>query len=672
MPYASSVGLSDVGKRLLLGRKLRSTQLGETLLPKRIALPVFASDALSSVAYAPDEILLTLSLAGLVAYSFSWKIAILVAIVMLVVVASYRQNVHAYPSGGGDYEVATVNLGPTAGLTVASALLVDYVLTVAVSISSGVANAKSILPIINGHEALVASLAALILMALNLRGVRESGTLFAVPTYCFMFGIIVMVAYGLFRILVLGDNIQAHSAIYGIEPDPKYASFTGVVMVALLARAFSSGCAALTGVEAISNGVPAFKKPKSKNAATTLLLLGMISVTMLIGVITLANLTHLKLIDTGLSYYTLNGERVDVVEETAIGQLSAAIFSDFKPGFYFVVFATMIILFLAANTAFNGFPVLGSILARDGYLPRQLHTRGDRLAYSNGIVVLTFLAIVLIVAFKADVTSLIQLYVVGVFVSFTVSQLGMLRHWTRHLKTETDPGVRARMMRSRVINAVGLTMTGTVLVIVLISKFVQGAYIAIIAMGVIFVMMKGIRRHYQRVSEETALIEGEDRTLPSRVRAIVLVSKLHKPTLRALAFAKASRPSTLEALTVAVDPDETEQLVKIWEESGIPVPLKVVASPFREVTNPILDYVKNIRIESPRDVVTVYIPEYVVGHWWEQILHNQSALRLKGRLLFTPGVMVTSVPYLLASSGKAAQRFERDDAAGTARRSFYR
>jgi amino acid transporter len=672
MPYASSVGLSDVGKRLLLGRKLRSTQLGETLLPKRIALPVFASDALSSVAYAPDEILLTLSLAGLVAYSFSWKIAILVAIVMLVVVASYRQNVHAYPSGGGDYEVATVNLGPTAGLTVASALLVDYVLTVAVSISSGVANAKSILPIINGHEALVASLAALILMALNLRGVRESGTLFAVPTYCFMFGIIAMVIYGLFRILVLGENIQAHSAIYGIEPDPKYSSFTGLVMVALLARAFSSGCAALTGVEAISTGVPAFRKPKSKNAATTLLLLGMISVTMLLGVITLANLTNLKLIDTGLSYYTLNGERVNVVEETAIGQLSAAIFSDFKPGFYFVVFATMIILFLAANTAFNGFPVLGSILARDGFLPRQLHTRGDRLAYSNGIVVLTFLAIVLIVAFKADVTALIQLYVIGVFVSFTVSQLGMLRHWTRHLKTETDPGARAKMLRSRVINAVGLTMTGTVLVIVLISKFVQGAYIAIIAMGVIFVMMKGIRRHYQRVAEETALIEGEDRTLPSRVRAIVLVSKLHKPTLRALAFAKASRPSTLEALTVAVDPDETEQLVKIWEESGIPVPLKVVASPFREVTNPILDYVKNIRTESPRDVVTVYIPEYVVGHWWEQILHNQSALRLKGRLLFTPGVMVTSVPYLLASSGKAAQRLERDDAAGTARRSFYR
>src|SRR5215218_4156766 len=263
------VNLSDVGKRLLLGRKLRSTQLGETLLPKRIALPVFASDALSSVAYAPDEIFLTLSLAGLTAYAYSWKIALLVAVVMLVVVASYRQNVHAYPSGGGDYEVATVNLGPNAGLTVASALLVDYVLTVAVSISSGVQNAKSAFPILNGHEAWAAAGIVVVLMALNLRGARESGTLFAVPTYCFMFAILTMVTYGLFRILVLGDQIQVDSAKYGIEPDPKYAAFAGFAMIALLARTFSSGCAALTGVEAISNGVPAFRKPKSKNAATT-------------------------------------------------------------------------------------------------------------------------------------------------------------------------------------------------------------------------------------------------------------------------------------------------------------------------------------------------------------------------------------------------------------------
>lgn len=358
-----------MGKRLLVGRKLRSAQLGETLLPKRIALPVFASDAMSSVAYAPDEILLTLSLAGLAAYSFSWKIALLVAAVMLVVVASYRQNVHAYPSGGGDYEVATVNLGPSAGLTVASALLVDYVLTVAVSISSGVQNAKSLLPFIDGHEAWVASIAVLVLMSLNLRGVRESGALFAIPTYCFMVSILAMVGYGLFRIYVLGQPVRAHSAQYGIEPDPRYASFAGFAMVVLLARTFSSGCAALTGIEAISNGVPAFRKPKSQNAATTLLMLGITAVTMLIGVIMLANATGLKLVDPGHSHYTLNGQRVDVVEETAIGQLAKAIFSGFPPGIFFVIGATFLILFLAANTAFNGFPVLGSILARDGFCP---------------------------------------------------------------------------------------------------------------------------------------------------------------------------------------------------------------------------------------------------------------------------------------------------------------
>ncbi len=666
------VNLSDIGKRLLVGRKLRSAQLGETLLPKRIALPVFASDALSSVAYAPDEILLTLSLAGLTAYAFSWKIAILVAVVMLVVVASYRQNVHAYPSGGGDYEVATVNLGPQAGLTVASALLVDYVLTVAVSISSGVQNAKSLMPFIDGNEAWVASIAVLVLMAMNLRGVRESGTFFAIPTYCFMVGVLAMIVWGLFRILVLGQDVQAHSAQYGIEPDPDYADFTGLAMVFLLARTFSSGCAALTGVEAISNGVPAFRKPKSRNAATTLLLLGTISVTMLMGVVALANLTHLKLIDAGHSHYTLNGERVDVIEETAIGQLARTVFAGFPPGFYFVVIATMLILFLAANTAFNGFPVLGSILGRDGFLPRQLHTRGDRLAYSNGIIVLAVFAIVLIVAFQADVTALIQLYVVGVFVSFTVSQAGMLRHWTRHLRIETDPAKRRRMQRSRVINGIGLTMTGTVLVIVLLAKFTQGAYIAIIAMAVLFVLMRLIRRHYESVARETALVEGEDRTLPSRVRAVVLVSKLHKPTLRALAFAKAARPSTLEALTVDVDPDETVRLVRLWEESDLGIPLKVVASPYREVTNPIIDYVRNLRSESPRDVVTVYIPEYVVGHWWEQILHNQSALRLKGRLLFTPGVMVTSVPYHLASSSKAEERLERESVSDNFRRTLHR
>jgi amino acid transporter len=654
-------------KRLLVGQPFTNDKLGDTLLPKRIALPVFASDALSSVAYAPDEIFITLSVAGLSAYAFSWKVGIAVAVVMLTIVASYRQNVHAYPSGGGDYEVATTNIGSFAGLTVASALLVDYVLTVAVSVSSGVQNATSALPFINGHESVVATALVILLMAMNLRGIRESGSTFAVPTYCFMLAIIGMVVWGLTR-SVFGDLPHVDSAKFTISTDPSFVHGLGGALGAfLILRTFSSGCAALTGVEAISNGVPAFKKPKSKNAATTLLLMGTISVTMLLGIITLANLAHLRYVDpdVDMSRLTLNGQHLvqagsgaaklpgggEYDQQTVIGQLAHAVFSNFSPAFYFTIAATGIILILAANTAFNGFPVLASILARDGFLPRQLHTRGDRLAFSNGIVILAGAAIVLIVAFNAQPTRLIQLYIVGVFVSFTTSQIGMIIHWNRLLKNERERRVRGRMMRSRTINAVGAAMSGTVLVVVLITKFAKGAWIAIAAMAVLFVMMRGIQRHYRRVQLELEPDETVDEgMLPSRVHAIVLVSKIHKPTLRALVYARATRPSILEAVTVNVEPDATKALQAEWKRRDLPVPLKILDSPYREVTRPILEYVKSIRRGNPRDVVMVYIPEYIVGHWWEQLLHNQSALRLKGRLLFTPGVMVASVPWQLSST----------------------
>jgi hypothetical protein len=316
----------------------------------------------------------------------------------------------------------------------------------------------------------------------------------------------------------------------------------------------------------------------------------------------------------------------------------------------YVSIVTGLILILAANTAFNGFPVLGSILAKDGYLPRQLHTRGDRLAFSNGILILAAAAIALIAAYQAVVTSLIQLYIVGVFVSFTLSQSGMIRHWNRHLRTETDPKERARMMRSRAINAVGAAMSGLVLVVVLITKFQAGARYAILAMAVLFVLMLAIRRHYRQVADELKLDEDETPLLPSRVHAIVLISKLHKPAMRAVAYARATRPTFLEAITVDVDPDETETLSTEWARREIPVPLKVLSSPYREITRPIIDYVRSLRTGNPRDVVIVYIPEYVLGRWYEQVLHNQSALRLKARLLFTPGVMVASVPWQLRSS----------------------
>jgi amino acid transporter len=651
-----------VVKRVILGRAMRSDRLGETLLPKKLALPVFASDALSSVAYAPDEILLTLGLAGgALAVTSSWKIALAVVAVMVVVILSYRQNVHAYPSGGGDYEVASVNLGPRAGLAVASALLVDYVLTVAVSVSAGVQNAASAFEFLRGKEAVVAVLIVAALTAMNLRGVRESGAAFAVPTYLFMFSVIGMALFGLYR-KVSGDLPLAESGPLQLLPIDTYESIGGLALAFLMLRAFSSGCAALTGVEAISNGVPAFQKPKSKNAATTLLLMGSISVTMLISMMALSQWTGVKIAEEPATQLTRDGVPVgpSYVQDTVIGQVSKAVFSGFPFGVVIVSIVTGLILVLAANTAFNGFPVLGSILARDGFLPRQLHTRGDRLAFSNGIIILAASAAGLIVIYDAEVTRLIQLYIVGVFVSFTLSQIGMVRHWTRHLTLERNPQARAHMMRSRVINGVGAAMCGTVLVVVLLTKFTHGAGYAIAAMAVIFLVMTRIRRHYDHVRDELAVSEGDTKhqLLPSRVHAIVLVAKIHKPTLRALAYARATRPSILEALTVDVDPDETKALQAEWDRRDIPVPLKALDSPYREITRPVVDYVKSIRSGNPRDLVVVYIPQYVVGHWWEQILHNQSALRLRTRLLFTPGVMVSSVPWQLASSQGAEERMD--------------
>jgi len=659
------VGVGDVSKRILVGRKLRSSQIGETLLPKRVALPVFASDALSSVAYAPDEVFIMLGLAGAAAYTWSWKVGLAVALVMLTVVASYRQTVHAYPSGGGDYEVATVNLGRTAGVTVASALLVDYVLTVAVSISSASQYAAGAIPSLIGHEVTVASLLVLVLMAVNLRGVRESGTFFAVPTYLFMASILGMCAYGLVR-YARGTLPEAESAHLVIEPAAGFEEpLTQIALVFLLARAFSSGCAALTGVEAISNGVPAFRRPKSRNAATTLLLLGLIAVSMMMSIIVLARQMSIRFVDPHHleRLTTAAGEAMPegYQQHPVIAQIAAGVFEGFPPGFYLVVTVTGVILVLAANTAFNGFPVLGSILAHDGLAPRSLGSRGDRLAYSNGIVFLAAMAIVLIIAFDAQTTRLIQLYIVGVFVSFTLSQLGMIRHWTRALEAETNAARRRTMMRSRAINAFGLGMTAVVLVIVLVTKFLAGAWITILAMGAFFLIMQGIGRHYANVEAELAADE-QDKVLPTRVHAIVLVSRLHKPTLRALAFAKATRPNLLEGIYVSVDSGTTQRLLEEWEERNTGVPLKVLHSPYREVVRPIVEYTQEIRRTNPRGVVAVYIPEYVVGRWWEQLLHNQTALRLKGRLLFTPGVMVISVPYQLRSSDIARERELRSDA----------
>src|SRR5215470_8140024 len=594
-------------KRVLVGRPMQSERLGHTLLPKRIALPVFASDALSSVAYATEEILIVLSVGGIAFIAYTPWIALGVALLMLVVVASYRQNVHAYPSGGGDYEVASTNLGVPVGMTVASALMVDYTLPVAVSVSSGVANLASAFPAMNGHLTLIAVLVVATIAVMNLCGVRESGIAFAIPTYCFIGAVGLMIVTGVIR-LAMGEHLHAQSASYQVKSTRDFAGFA---LAFLLLRAFSSGCTALTGVEAISNGVPAFRKPKSKNAATTLAMLGVIAVAMFAGVTALALATHVHAAEPG----NLIGVPAGTTPKTVIGQVAAAVFGGTSPFFYILQLFTALILVLAANTAFNGFPVLASILARDGFLPRQLRTRGDRLAFSNGILLLSGFAILLIVAFNASPTS-------------------MIRHWNRNLRSTTDPKQRLHMVRSRAINTIGAIVTGAVLVIVVVSKFAEGAWIAVAAMVVIWFTMRGIHQHYAKVALELTPDEEAALTLPSSNISIVLVSKLHRPTLRALAYARATRPSRLEAITVDVDEAETLRLKEQWDRLDMPLPLTVVSSPYREITRPVIEYVKRLRRESPHDIVTVYIPEYELGHWWEQVLHNQSALRLKARLLY--------------------------------------
>jgi amino acid transporter len=529
--------------------------------------------------------------------------------------------------------------------------MVDYVLTVAVSVSSGVANITSAVSSLQGHAVLLVVAIVAVIMLLNLRGVRESGTAFAVPTYAFIGGVAILIAVAAFK-LGAGHHLTSQSASFRVRRAQDYSGFA---LMFLLLRSFASGCTALTGVEAISNGVPAFKKPKSKNAATTLALLGGIAVSMFLAITALAIISHVHIVDSS-HQSDLIGAPKGYVQKTVIAQIGGAVFGGFHSlGFYYLQAVTALILVLAANTAFNGFPVLASILAKDGFLPRQLHSRGDRLAFSNGILLLAGFAMLLIVSFKASPTRLIQLYIVGVFVSFVNSQVGMIRHWNRNLPHTEDPARRRQMKRSRVINSVGATVTALVLVIILISKFTEGAWIAIVAMIVLFTIMRSINRHYETVQEELAPGD-EDDILPSRVHAVVLVSRVHKATLRAVNFARATRPSDLVALTVAVDPAATEALKAEWERRRIPVALKILDSPYREVSRTIVRYLKDLQRASPRDVVSVFIPEYVVGRWWEQLLHNQSALRLKGRLLFMPNVMVTSVPYQLASSGRVIER----------------
>ncbi|WP_258368568.1 APC family permease [Curtobacterium sp. MCBD17_013] len=629
-------------KARLIGDPLPSQQLEGQLLPKHLALPIFASDPLSSVAYAPQELLMILLLGGMSFLTFAPWVAALVVLLLVVVVASYRQLIKAYPSGGGDYEVAHRNLGEKAGLVVASALLVDYVMTVAVSVASGVDNIISALPMLDEFRVELALVFVVLLAAVNLRGVRESSKAFAIPTYLFVASVFVMVVTGLVR-TALGHAPVAESAGYTIA---NTESITRAAFVLLLLRSFASGCSALTGVEAIANGVQAFRRPKIRNAQTTLVFMGGIAIVLFVGLVALSLIAHVHYAESacdlrGLAHCTTTPQR------SLIAQIAAATFGGGSVLFFVIQATTAAVLLLAANTAFNGFPLLGSILARDSYAPKALSTRGDRLIYSNGVIVLALVAAALLIVYRANVTALIQLYIIGVFVSFTCGQTGMVRHWLRLLAT--DPPNRGQIWRSLSINATGASFTFVVLVVVTITKFTHGAWLVFVIMPVLFLLMLGVNRYYRDVSHEIAA-DDETRFGATGDHAIVLVNKLQKPVIKALDYAIAAKHASFEAVHVAIDEADAATLQQQWRDYGITCPLTIVPSPYRDISMPLIKHIKAHRQEHGAEVVTVYTPVFVVGHWWEALLHNHRGRRIRKKLLLVHGVTVALVPWLLDSS----------------------
>ena len=602
-------------KRILVGRPLPTTEQEHQRLSKVTALAVFSSDALSSTAYATEEILLVLApAAGLAAVNYLIPLSLVVVALLAVVTFSYRQTIYAYPSGGGAYIVSRENLGVMGSLVAGASLMVDYILTVAVSISAGVAAITSAYePLLEHKVELGVGLITLITLG-NLRGIKESGRLFATPTYLYVGTLYALILYGLFR----SYTGQLHHLPVDPETKAKEAAATGLTLFVLM-RAFSSGAVALTGIEAISNGVPAFRKPESRNAATTLAAMTTILGSAFFGISVLAH---------RLGPTAHEGK-------TTLSVLGEAVFGR-GPLYGVLQASTAMILTLAANTAYADFPRLSSIIAKDGFLPRQLFNRGDRLVFSNGVLVLAGSAIALLVAFRGETSALIPLYAVGVFMSFTLSQWGMVRH---HLK-EREPNWR----RSMVINAIGGTATGVVLAVVIVSKFTIGAWVPVVVIPIIVLLFKGVKRHYDSVRRSLEVPPG---WRPPRLNhtVVVLVGGVHRGVLEAIAYARSLNPNHLVAVTVVADEEEQGRIEKQWADYGLDVPLDIVYSPYRELSRPILRFIDEIDARWDNDVVTVLIPEFVVHKWWEQILHNQTALFLKGRLLFREGVVVTSVPY---------------------------
>ena len=607
-------------KRFLVGVPLSNEQLAHERIPKRIALAVFASDALSSVAYATEAILIVLLVAGSGALGYVTPIAIGIAMLLVVVAFSYRQTIMAYPGGGGAYIVARDNLGTIPSLVAATPLLISYVLTVAVSISAGVAAITSAWPWLEEYRVEIAlALIALVTIA-NLRGVKESGTIFAAPTYAFIIGMFVLIGTGIYNI-VTGQVVTAQ------PPETVHAvGETQSIGFLLLLRAFAAGCTALTGVEAISDGVPAFKKPESHNAAITLIMMVVLCCTMFLGTTVLANAYHI--IPDGAPE-----------PETAVSQLARAIFGAETPLYFTLQIATMLILILASNTAFADFPRLAYFLASDRFLPRQFSHRGDRLGFSNGILALGVMASLLVVAFGAREQALLPLYAVGVFISFTVSQIGMVRRWQR-IRTEG-------WHLNAFINGLGASVTGLVLLVIAGTKFLEGAWAVVMLIPIMVIVLLSIHRHYTSVAEQLSLSSF---TRPQAVRrhtAIVLVSGVHRGVIPALQYALSLAPDNVSAVYVNLDESATERMKQKWEEWGLGVPLAVLPSPYRSLIQPLLKYIEEMDALYDDDVLTVIIPEFVPSKWWQYALHNQTALQLKAALFFNRSTSVLSIPYHL-------------------------
>jgi amino acid transporter len=599
-------------KRLLIGPPMPLAQARHERLRKTLALAVFSSDAMSSVAYATEEILLILVLAGVAATHLSIPIALSITALLIIVAVSYQQTIHAYPSGGGSYIVARANLGTTPGLIAAAALLVDYVLTVSVSVAAGVAAITSAVPALLTHKVVLGAACVALIAVANVRGVRESGRLFAVPTYFFIVSFVAMLAAGFFQIAT-GRIARG---------EPPVVAGTEALTWFLILRAFASGCTAMTGTEAISNGIPAFRPPESRNAAITLGWMATVLATLFVGITVLAWVLGV----------------VPAENETVVSQIARGLFGR-GAAYYLIQAATALILILAANTSFADFPRLSSLLARDRFVPRQFANLGDRLVFSNGVLVLGSFAAALIAAFGGETHALIPLYAVGVFISFTLSQSGMVRHWWN----DRQPGWRRRL----VVNGIGALATGVVTLVIAATKFTHGAWIVVVVIPMLVLTFLAMNRHYEEVRAALSL-EGYEGPPEFQHTVLVLTGDVHRGVVRAVQYARTLAPTAaVRAVYVETDPARTARLEDRWAKWGLGVPFVVLTSPYRSFLRPLLEYIDQIQSRGDDQMVTIVLPEFLPRRFWQHILHNQTALLVKGALLFRRNIVVADVPYLL-------------------------